>query len=219
MVTIFIKSLVSVILTGVALILTVLWFLFGTILLFTLIIRLIALYTIALLNSFVSGNPILYDYTKAIEEVVDTYLNTYIKILRMPLMPWEEAVNQNENNLKKLLSTEMYELRKSWIITVVVFLTYTFSFGLGIAHLTFKENKNLKEKHFHELESATKQIQNLQNTKLEYKTIIEQKERNQLHAIKTLYVEKRYSVKSISRFLNIPYNKVEEVISEKNISR
>ena len=214
-----IKAIASVFFAVVALILFFLWLLVGTLLLIALLIRLIALYTIALLNSFVSGTPLIHDYTKAIEEVIDMYLNTYVKIINMPKLPWIPIPDSDTNTLRALLSTELAELKKSWIITVIVFLSYICSFGFGIAILIHVDNNKAKKKFESEINLIKRDFQESNKKVIELESILLEYNEDRIKTISILYCEKRYSVKSIARFLNVSQDVVRKIIKEQKLKR
>lgn len=210
-----IKLIVSGFLLIVALLLFSLWLVLGTLLLVAMIIRFISLYTIALLNSFVSSTPLTQDYSKAIEEVIDMYLDTYGKILSMPTLPWKDTSEKHNNNLRALLPNEITELKKSWAITLVVFISYIFAFGLSFAYLTHKENKELKAQYEIKIAKTAEKYRDA----LKFKQVNEELNEKIANAVNDLYVNKRYSIGSISGFFNTTPDEIRKIIDANNIKR
>lgn len=217
MISNIIKFIVSIFLLIVSVLLFALWLILGTILLTALIIRFISLYTIALLNSFVSGTPLIHDYTKAIEDIINMYLDTFAKILSMPKLPWQNDYNKDSTNLRALLPTEIAELKKSWAITLVVFASYIISFGFCLAIISQSGKDKQKNEYEIELKKLEGNYNQLVNEIHTYKIIISEFEKNNVNAVRILYSNKNYSINSISEFLNLTPEKIREIINENNI--
>jgi len=161
---IIIKLIVTVFFLVIAAILIVLWSIIGTILLPAVLIRVIALYTMSLLNSFVSGGTSNHDYSKAIDDVLKMYLNGFIRIIKLPSYPWITTEDTEHVSFKSLLPSEVSEIKKSWLITMLVFLSYTISFGVSLAFLFYREN--LKKEDFIQMQlDYETRIANLENQK------------------------------------------------------
>jgi hypothetical protein len=214
MIKLLIKIIVSTFLSAVSIVLFSLWLLFGTIVLLALIIRLISLYTIALLNSFISSTPLCYNYTKAIEDVIDMYINTFIKILNIPILPWRPITENDNNTFRALLNTEIYELKKSWAITLIVFVSYVLSFGFSLAWIISEKEEKISEKYETELLETRSNLEKyitLSNT-TETK-VIDMK----LQIIKSLYCERKWNTRSISKVLDISPDEVDQLIEKYDI--
>jgi len=145
MIRLIVNIIVTIFLFIVSAILTILWLAIGTLYLIVMLLRIISLYTIALINSFISGTPLTYDYNKAIEEIVGNYINAYFRIWKLPLSPWTKAPSTSNSNLRGLLDSERAELKKSWLVTTIVFISYILSFGYSLAYLA---NKGIGQKLF-----------------------------------------------------------------------
>ena len=211
-----IKSIVSTFLSAVSIVLFLLWLLFGSLVLLALIIRLISLYTIALLNSFVSSTPITYNYTKAIEDVIDMYINTYIKILSIPLLPWKPFQEKDNSSFRALLDSEMYELKKSWAITLIVFVSYILSFSFSLAMITSKKEEKINK--VYETE-----VSNLKADLSKYEVLSSDNEAKyidlKVQIITSLYKERRWRVETISKVMDLPLEQVIDIIDKNNITR
>ncbi|WP_299547618.1 hypothetical protein [Seonamhaeicola sp.] len=143
MVTFIVKVIVTLFLFLVAAIITGFWLLFGTVYLVLMLTRIIIIYTIALINSFISGTVLKEDYNKAIEEIVNTYVFNYVKICSLPIMIWHNQLTPSNQGLKQILSIELLEIKKSWFITTTVFVSFMLSFGLCLSCLLYANNKEM----------------------------------------------------------------------------
>ncbi|MGE4290523.1 MAG: hypothetical protein AB7E36_17750 [Salinivirgaceae bacterium] len=220
MITNFIKFIVSVFLSIVATILIVLWLGFGTLLLIALLIRLISLYTIALLNSFTSGVPLIHDYPKAIEEAIDMYISTYRKLLSLPLLPWKQTqLNEDNNKLRALLPTELDELKKSWAITVIVFASYILSLSMGMAYYIQRNNHNADSKYQPQIVAITDTLKNYQLANYLMSQDLQSAKQQQIVTISNLYRYWNYSIISISKIMGISPEEVRQIIEENDISK
>lgn len=130
-----VKTIVTIFMIMASIILFCCWAVLGSLLLFTLILRIIILYTIALSNAFISGTNLTHDYSSAIEDIIKIYIGTYARILSMPKLTWKALAHTEQISFEALLSEELEELKKSWVITIIIFLSYTLSFGISLAIL------------------------------------------------------------------------------------
>jgi len=209
-----IKTLVSAFLTVVSLILFTLWLTFGTVLLIVWLIRLISLYTIALLNSFVSGSLLTHDYNKSIEEAIELYINTYKKIVNMPLLPWQPLSSDAPSSLKALLPIELDLIRKSWIISLAVFFSYIASLGISSSYLIFFGKISKSNEYAKELIQSNLKINELQNKSKELYIKIS----NYDNSIYKLNKESNLSVSSLARIFNTSPDSIKLII-DKNTNK
>lgn len=221
-----IKSIVSLFLFLVAVLLSFIWLVLGTLFLFVTLIRFIALYTIALINSFISGNPVTHNYMTAIEEIINMYVNTYAKIFSMPTLPWSDDQNDKGEQLRALLPSEINELKKSWAVTLAVFISYLGFLGSTTAMLIYRDNYNLKKEYEPKIQSLNNQIQNANEIKEKYESTIDKyklsskKEvKRKIKTISKLYKERGYSIRSISEIMGINYAETKKFITDNNITR
>lgn len=214
-----IKTITSGFFLVVAIILFGLWLIFGTLLLVSLIIRLIALYTIALMNSFVSGTTLTQDYPKAIDEVIDKYLAAYIKILSMPLLPWLDIQISEGDSFRSLLQTEMAELRKSWAITILVFFSYIFCFGASLALLVYQGNAQINGAYEEKIGEMKNRFSEVEIQKIQLESEIQKNHKEKIEAIRTLYQARNYSVSSIAEILSSSREDVMKILEENDITR
>lgn len=216
MIKIIIKIIVSIFLSVVSIVLFALWLLFGTLMLIALILRLISLYTIALLNSFVSSTPLTYNYTKAIEDVIDMYISTYIKILNMPLLPWRPFTEKENSSFRALLDSEIYELKKSWAITLIVFISYVVSFSFSLALINSKKEEKIRKIYEPELTELKTELFKYQTLNTDNGVnVIDLK----VHIIRSLYSNWKWNISSIAEVLNTQTEQVAEIIEKYNIER
>jgi hypothetical protein len=194
-----IKVIITVFLVAVCVSLIMLWLVFGTILLITLLFRLIVLYTIALLNNSVSGTPLTHDYNTAINEVVEMYIDKYIKFIAIPKLPWVEIESSSNKGFKAISLKELEMLKKSWIITIIVFISYLVSFSLPLA-LVVSKNKKMDEQQIqNEINSYKSEI------KIEMDSMLNELEimRSKHETLKGEYLEAVEFIKKYSRDYHI----------------
>jgi hypothetical protein len=218
MIVYIIKFIVSIFLFIVSIILFVLWLFLGSIFLIAMIIRLISLYTIALLNSFVSGNPLTHDYVKAIEDIIDMYLKTYVKIFTMCKLPWLNVNIIEKSNLRSLLSTEIHELKKSWAITLIVFVSYTASFGVSLAVIAHKDNDELKHAYELKIERIQEDLNKAELQNDEFDKTITKLTNQRIRLVSDLY-RRNYTIKEIALYMYTTPAEIQEFIDNNNINR
>jgi hypothetical protein len=140
MINIITKSIATLFLFVVSVIVFFLWLSFGTIMLIALLLRLISLYTISLLTSFISGTQPKQDYIHAIEASIDTYISRFVKIINMPRLPWLPLQPDAITEVGQILQLELETIKKNWIISIAVFLSYIISAGSSTAFIIYKTN-------------------------------------------------------------------------------
>lgn len=134
------KCIKTVFFLIISILVILIWFTVGTLMFTALLIRVISLYTIALLNSFVSGTLPPQDYPKAIEDVIQIYINTFWEILKLPSIPWKTNEESKNAGFTAVVSNEIKDMKKNWLITFFIFASYSLSFGGSLAFLIFRED-------------------------------------------------------------------------------
>jgi len=155
-----------------------------------------------------------HDYNKSIEEAIELYINTYKKIINMPLLPWQPLTTDATGSLKSLLPIELDLMKKSWIISLAVFFSYLASLGISSSYLIFYGKIAKSNKYVKELVQANANINELQNKNNElilklndYKTI-----RN--NSISKLNKENNVSVYTLANIFNISPDSIRYIISK-----
>ncbi|GAG30708.1 unnamed protein product [marine sediment metagenome] len=210
-ITFIVKIIITTFLTVVTLFLFVLWLIFGTLLLIALLIRLVSLYTIALLNSFISATPLTQDYTIAIEDVINMYINIFSKILSMPQLPWIPLSNISNKGFRALLPTEMQEIKKSWAITLVVFVSYIFSLGISSSFFVNEAYKNKFESKINFLNDSINDLVMTHNKTMI--NIMTEKDK-ETRIIQDLRSDYRFRILSIAELFEISQDSVNQIINE-----
>jgi hypothetical protein len=213
MITKIIKILVSAFLLVVSIILFTLWLTFGTLLLIVWLIRLISLYTIALLNSFASGSLLTFDYNKAIEEAIELYINTYRRIMNMPLLPWQPLSSEAPGSIKALLPIELDLLKKSWIISLIVFFTYLTSLGISSTYIIFYGKMSKINLYEEELVQSSSRIDDLQKKNKILVTEIRVLRSQRNSSVYKLSLENEYSINTLSRIFETSPDSIKLILN------